>query len=233
MTGHTTLLARALPSDHANELKHMLQTAPISPSEHNNATTVFVAFLSTPFHAFPDRHHPTPTMAPVELDAFNSNVRPLFLLGGYFFVVGALTSLIIRNVFYRADRSLPPSQTTRHRQAKRRKHVQTFTALSVISVAMTSYYYYDSLSLSYRVWARERGEMLPSGLFGPGGILGGGEENVGLELGRWLKDTSFALDSWEIIVEKSRRFWWSQQILFGTTVWSVFMGLEGTIIVPS
>jgi len=205
----------------------MLTSLSTSPSQYSNATTIFVAFLSTPSHASHAQHHPTTTMAPIEPDTSNSNIRPLFLLGGYVFTATALTALIIRQVLYRAYRSLPPSQTTRHRQSNRRKHLQIFAALSVLSLSVTWYYLYSSLSLSYRVWARERGEALPSGLWGRGAIFGGGDESVRLELGRWSKDTSLVWDSWEIIAEKSRRFWWSQQISLGTTVWSVFMGIEG------
>ena len=199
-----------------------------SDSQCYNATTVFIAFLSTPSHAHPKTRPPTPTMAPIEPDTSNSNFQPLFLFGSYLVVTGALTALVIRNVINRAYRALPPSQTTRHRQSKRQKHVQIFAALSVLSLAITSYYGYSSLSLSYRVWAHERGEVLPNGLWGPGGLIGGGDETVGLELGRWLKDTSLLLDHWEIIVEKSRRFWWSQQTLLGSTALSVFIGIEGT-----
>lgn len=197
--------------------------------QYKNETTVFIAFLSTPSYAPPQTRLPTPTMAPIEPDTSNSNFQPLVLLGSYLFVTGALTTLIVRNVIYRASNALPPSQTTRHRESKRRKHVQIFAALAALSLAMTGYHVYSSLSLSYRVWALERGEMLPNGLFGPGGIVGGGDESVGLELGRWLKDTSLLLDHWEIIIEKSRRFWWSQQLLLGSTVLSLFMGIEGMI----
>ncbi|KAI9874506.1 MAG: hypothetical protein M1830_009676 [Pleopsidium flavum] len=166
-------------------------------------------------------------MAPIEPDTSNCNLRPLLLLSGYLFTATALTTLIIRNVLYRAHRSLPPSQTTRHRQSNRRKHVQIFASLSVLSLAITSYYLYSSLSLSYRVWAHERGEALPCGLWRRGGVFGSGDEGVALELGRWMNDTTLVWDNWEIIVERSRRFWWSQQIFLGTTVWSVFVGIEG------
>lgn len=208
----------------------MLASLPASPSQYLNATTIFVAFLSTPSHVSHTLHRPPTTMAPIESDTANSNIWPLFVLGGYLSTVTALTALIIRNVLFQASRSLPPSQTTRHRQSNRRKHVQTFATLSVLSLAVTSYYSYGVLSLSYRVWANERGEALPSGLWGRGGYFGGGDEGVGLELGRWLKDTSFVRDCLEIVAEKSRRFWWNQQMLLGTTVWSVFVGIEGWMI---
>jgi len=205
--------------------ERMIQAS--SDSQYHNATTVFIAFLSTPFHVPSKTRLPTPTMAPIELDTSISNFQPLFLLGSYLFATGTLTTLILRNVIYRAYRALPPSQTTRHRQSKRWKHVQIFAALSMLSLAMTTHYVYSSFSLSYRVWALERGEMLPNGLWGPGGVVGGGDETVGLELGRWFKDTSVHLDHWEIIVEKSRRFWWSQQMLLGSTILALFMGIEG------
>jgi hypothetical protein len=50
-----------------------------------------------------------------------------------------------------------------------------------------------------------------------------------LALGRWLKDTKLFREAWEIAVEKSARYWWTQQIFFGTAAWSVFLGIEGDL----
>ncbi len=206
------------------------QTLSIPTSQYNNNdTTVFIAFLSTSVSPYVSQAQsgPTATMAPIEPDPYNSNVRPLLLLGGYLLVAISLTTLVIRNVLYRAYKSLPPSQTTRHRQSRRTKHVQILAALSILSLVVNGYYTFRCLSLSYRVWAHERGEVLPTGLWGRGGEFSAQDERVGLELGRWFKDTSPFWDSWEIVAEKSRRFWWTQQLLLGTTVWSVFVGFEG------
>lgn len=170
-------------------------------------------------------------MAPIEPDIYNSNTWPLLLLGGYFSATFALTALIVRNVIYRAYISLPPSQTTRHRQSHRQKHMQTFAALAAVSLALTVWGSYDATLLSYRVWARETGESLPTGLWGQGGIFAR-DGGAGLELGRWMTDTHLFWDQWEIVAEKSRRFWWSQQYFLGATLWSVFTGIEGESRTP-
>jgi hypothetical protein len=48
-----------------------------------------------------------------------------------------------------------------------------------------------------------------------------------LALGRWLKDTSLFRDAWEIVPERSERYWWSQQIFLGAVAWSVYVGIKG------
>jgi hypothetical protein len=44
---------------------------------------------------------------------------------------------------------------------------------------------------------------------------------------RWLNDTPFYRGSLEILAEKPRYFWWSQQIDLGTLPWSMFLAIEG------
>ena len=168
-------------------------------------------------------------MAPIEPDLYNSNSRPLSLLGGYLVLASALTGLISYDVFYKAFRALPPSQDTRHRQSNREKHLQLFALLALISLATACYHVLHYFALSYRVWAYEMGEMLPPTVWGEDGYIAFG--TLGLSLGRWLHDTSVFRDAWEIVIERSRRYWWSQQIFLGAAVWCVFVGIEGEPLV--
>ena len=174
------------------------------------------------------RHFPCATMAPIEPDLHNSNLRPLLLFGSYFVSTFSLLYLILHRVLYQASTSLPPSQATRFRENQRQKHVRIFAGLSVISLAVACYYIFNFLTVSYRVWAHERGEALPLNLWGRGGLLGS-DDPVDLQLGRWLKDTSLLMEWWEIAIERSRRFWWTQQLVLGTAAWSTFAAIEGTV----
>ena len=165
------------------------------------------------------------SMAPIEPDLYNSNLRPLSIFGGYLVLASSLTGLISYDILYKAFRALPPSQDTRHRQSNREKHLQLFVLLASISLAITWYRMLQYFALSYRVWAHEMGEILPPTLWDENGYIAFG--TLRISLGRWLKDTSLFRDAWEIVIERSRRYWWSQQIFLGAASWSVFVGIEG------
>lgn len=74
-----------------------------------------------------------------------------------------LLSLYAIETLYRSYLALPPSSATRHRQPLRRGHVQLFAALAVASLVTAFYFAMKFASLSYRVWAAERGIVLPEG----------------------------------------------------------------------
>ena len=165
-------------------------------------------------------------MAPIEPDTSNSN---LYFLLGSAGSVAIITGLIayMGRVLYRAYVFLPPSQAVRARQSDRRRHVQIFLALSVISFAVAIFHSLSFAIVSYSVWATERGVKIPKAVWGKDGIYGGGDSNVPLQLGWWIRDTSLTSEIWEIATEKSRRFWWTQQALLSGTAWSVYLGIEG------
>ena len=165
-------------------------------------------------------------MAPIEPDLYNSNLLPLSIFGGYFFLAVSLTGLISYDVLYKAYRALPPSADTRHRKPSREKHVQLFVVLAVVGLAITWFHMLSFFALSYRTWAYEMGEDIPLALWGEKVYLSS-YTDVRLALGRWLKDTSLFKDAWEIVIERSRRYWWSQQIFLGAAAWAVFVGIEG------
>ena len=167
-------------------------------------------------------------MAPIEPDLFFSSLKAIAIFAGYLMTAAGLTGLVVYPNIYVAYRNLPPSQATRTASSKRARHMQLFACLAATSLAVTWCHLYRYLVLSYRVWAHHMDEPLPTGLWTRRGILG--QEPTGLALGRWLQDTPLFVDGWEIVTERSRRFWWSQQIFLLAAPWSIFIGLEGIAI---
>jgi len=164
-------------------------------------------------------------MAPIEPDLSNSNIWALSVFCGYVALALGLVAFLSYEVLWREFTSLPPSQATRLRVSNRNKHVLLFAILALCSLVVTSYHIFSYLVLSYKVWANNVGEDEPQALFGERGIFGGGTER--LALGRWLHDTRLIQDAWEIMIEKSGRFWWTQQAFLGYGSWSIFLGMEG------
>ncbi len=62
---------------------------------------------------------------------------------------------------YRSYQSLSPSQDTRPRLAKRARLVSVFAVLAGLSLVVASYSTVQHATLSYQVWADERGIDLP------------------------------------------------------------------------
>jgi hypothetical protein len=85
---------------------------------------------------------------------------PLATSGTHLFLVGWLSVVAARTI-YRPYVALPPSSATRHREPLRRGHVQTFTALAVVSLVVGGFFAATFSGLSYRVWAAQRGIELP------------------------------------------------------------------------
>lgn len=67
------------------------------------------------------------------------------------------------HTIYRSYVALPPSSATRHREPLRKSYVRVFAALAVLSLAFATVFGVKSATLSYRVWAAERGIELPGG----------------------------------------------------------------------
>ena len=164
-------------------------------------------------------------MAPIEHDLSNSNRLPIALFVAYLSTNSILVYTVVYRVLVRAHKALAPSQATRLREGTRRKHIEIFGALAFLSLTFAVSYAYNFLKLSYQVWAFERGEIVPTGFFGQTGILSG---KVGqLQLGRWLHDTDLVAELWEIAMEKTRRRWWTQQLLLTTGPWSLYVAIQG------
>ncbi|KAL9116230.1 MAG: hypothetical protein Q9227_000601 [Pyrenula ochraceoflavens] len=163
-------------------------------------------------------------MAPVEPEVANSNTVPLIRLSVYVSTALTLTGWLCYNT-YGAYRSLPPSQQTRLRSSSRRKHVAIFTILTAGSLVQKWYHMLSYLVLSYRAWADEMDIPFSETLYGDRGLFS--KNGHSLMLGRWLQDISPWDDFFEITLEKSRRYWWTQQLFLAAAVFSVFLGVEG------
>ena len=74
--------------------------------------------------------------------------------------VGYLTTLAVRTI-HRSYLTLPPSSATRFREPLRKGHVQIFSILALVSLAVAFFYGVTFSDLSYRVWATERGFEVP------------------------------------------------------------------------
>ncbi|KAG0652051.1 hypothetical protein D0Z07_1420 [Hyphodiscus hymeniophilus] len=164
-------------------------------------------------------------MAPVEIQSTPSRL-PAGVAFSHFFLTGWLSFVAVRTI-YRSYLALPPSSATRHRQPLRRGHVQLFSILAFTSLVTAFYFGMRFASLSYRVWAAERGVELPENFFGDKGALRPGEHPGRLHITRWLNDTPFYRDCLEIVAEKARHFWWGQQINLGLVSWGLFAAIEG------
>lgn len=64
-------------------------------------------------------------------------------------------------------------------------------------------------------------------LIGEGGFLPSIHHSSQLYIGQWLSDTPIYFDTFEIIAEKARRFWWGQQVDLATTAFSLLLAIEG------
>ncbi|CAF9931090.1 MAG: hypothetical protein GOMPHAMPRED_005825 [Gomphillus americanus] len=164
-------------------------------------------------------------MAPIEPDLTNSNTRSILAGATYLTTTATLVALIGYRVFYRAYISLPPSQYTRIREHSRKYSVDVFAGLAAVSLGIALYYGYQFLLLSYQIWAYERGEIIPTGLTTEEGLLSASGPR--LFLGRWFHDTDLTGEFWEIAMEKTRRRWWTNQLLVSTAAWSSYVSVQG------
>jgi hypothetical protein len=165
------------------------------------------------------------SVAPIDSGRYSTNIRHYPSFDGYLVVACALTSLTCYNVLYKTSRALPSSQDTQHRRWNGEKHMQLFAVLALI---------------------KPRDDVPPQAAIlchillclGIRDGRGNTSYNVGrqrlyrlgalwLALGRWLKDTSLFRESWEIVIERSGRYWLNQQIFLRAAAWSVYVGIEG------
>jgi len=88
------------------------------------------------------------------------SLLPAGVLFSHIFCTGYL-SVVVGRTILRSYLALPPSSATRHRQRLRSAHVQTFSFLVLASLTVAGFFGVTFSSLSYRVWAAERGVELP------------------------------------------------------------------------
>ncbi|KAJ4304329.1 hypothetical protein N0V88_001942 [Collariella sp. IMI 366227] len=128
---------------------------------------------------------------------------------------------------YRSHKALGPAQHTRHRKSERTKLSVAFGSFAALGLALAISSGLEYLTLSYKVWASERGVSYPESLFENSTLTGLGTSRTGLYLRYWLTDTSVYLDALEILAEKTRRLWWGQQLDLATISWTALLAIEG------
>ncbi len=135
-----------------------------------------------------------------------------------------LTSIIGLGL-YRSHTGLGPAQETRQRVSQRRKLTTVFASLAALSfvTAVTSVISY--LTLSYKVWASERGIEVPDSIFGNSTTQS--VNGTGIYITRWLSETPVYTDALEILNEKAQRLWWGQQLDVAAVSWTMLLSIEG------
>ncbi|KAI5868096.1 hypothetical protein GGS23DRAFT_544013 [Durotheca rogersii] len=154
---------------------------------------------------------------------------PLATVGAHLSLIVYLTYTVAA-ALHTSYQSLGPAHDTRSRLARRKKLVPAFVALASAALCWATYTSVAAAALSYQTWASEHGHghlerSTPGGdqASGPSSSDGPAFAHVA----RWLSDTPFYYDALEIVVEKARRFWWSQQIDLATVAFSVLLSVEG------
>ncbi|KAI0544568.1 hypothetical protein F4679DRAFT_564300 [Xylaria curta] len=165
-------------------------------------------------------------MAPVP---FTHPVRypPLVLAIGYLAAIPYLT-YAVGNSLYTSYKSLGPVSSTRSRIHQRKRFVPVFLGLAITALLVAAYYSIKSATLSYNTWAYEHGLDLTQRLLGEDGIyITDGINSTEIHIANWLSDTLIYNDALEIVAERTRRFWWGQQIDLGMTAFSLMLAVEG------
>lgn len=178
----------------------------------------------------------TTTMAPVDSEFANSNLKPLFLIGTHATLITALVGLSTRFI-YRAHRDTPPALHTRHKHALHKWGVLLFTVLTAVSLVVAAYHALAWRYASYTNWATSSYNEVPGTIWSswyPNALARDREGSVadklsvgGWQLGRWMEDTDLVAETNEAALSASG-FWWTYQNFVGLIVWSVFVGIEGT-----
>ncbi|KAH7162680.1 hypothetical protein B0J13DRAFT_16564 [Dactylonectria estremocensis] len=164
-------------------------------------------------------------MAPVQLEP-ETRYGPAVAVASHIVMAVYLTVEAGRSL-HRAFHGLGPSQDTRGRVARRNTLLPIFAGLALISLIRAVHGSTSYAVLSYKVWASDHGVELPTQFYGSTGIFPPGENATSIYPLQWLSDTPIHLDALEIIAEKTRRFWWGQQVDLGLISWSMLLAIEG------
>ncbi|KAL2271579.1 hypothetical protein VTJ83DRAFT_950 [Remersonia thermophila] len=164
-------------------------------------------------------------MAPVQLDEEPGLVPVALAVSRAAAAIYA--SFVVGRSLYQSHKALGPAHHTRHRQADRAKPSVAFGSLAALALVFAISSTWDSLTLSYRTWASERGIQVPERWLGSHASTTNGTARPRLHLQRWLSDTPVHLDALEIVAEKARRLWWGRQLDLATIAWTTLLAIEG------
>ena len=158
------------------------------------------------------------------MSSFSSQEPPLYNLSGALIFTAYVLSALFLTAFITNSLRV---QYKRYSHKGRETHIQTFSALTVLSFSTLSYHMLNYLIVSYQAWSKSHGYQLPASLFGSNRLLGTREQRVPLHIWSWLTESTLFADFATTICSNNARFWWTQQALLITMAWSVFMSLEG------
>ncbi|KAF2812590.1 uncharacterized protein BDZ99DRAFT_461249 [Mytilinidion resinicola] len=151
-------------------------------------------------------------MCTPKLASGTSSARPIGIFSSYMLLCLSLAILILRSL-YKSSQRRSFAQNLKPNQSRSTRRVVLFTVLSAISLGTTWYYMFCFFSHSYQQWSSRQSIHL--------------SVDGSLELGAWLRDTKLFKEAWGTALETPERFWWTQQIFFFTSIWSVFLGQQG------
>lgn len=135
--------------------------------------------------------------------------QSLAILASYLLLALALTTQICVTLLTRARVS--KNSTRRIEWAK----VTVFGFLAIASLGATWYHMFAFFAYSYHDWACRVGSRI---------------EDAAVTLPRlemWLRETKLFKEAWGAVVATPQRYWWSGQIFFWATAWSLFLGIMG------
>ncbi|KAK3357368.1 hypothetical protein B0T25DRAFT_538989 [Lasiosphaeria hispida] len=156
----------------------------------------------------------TPSYIPVALSTLH-----VFSVTGILYIIGL--------GLYRSHVELGPAQDTRHRSSQRQKLATAFGSLAALGFSLAATSALSYLTLSYKVWAFERGIEVPDSVFKSSLLSSTPANGSTLYLTQWLSDTPIYFDALEILAEKARRSWWGQQLDLGIVSWTTLLAVEG------
>jgi hypothetical protein len=142
-----------------------------------------------------------------------TNLRPIAIFSSYMLLAVILAAVNLRTIIIK-HKSRRPSTST----AIPPSRILIFSVLAAASLATTWFYMFQFFAWSYRTWVyKSYVRMASAYLRGPGV----------LDLGDWRRDTKLFEQAWGSACESPQRYWWTQQIFLFTTIWSLFVGVEG------
>lgn len=186
---------------------------------------------------------------------FGRSYSGVALVAIHIFSVVYFSQRVVSSLLH-SNYALPVSQDVKRRISSRRQLGWIFYGLALLSIGVAAYVGAAYASLSFEIWADERGvgssarSVSPSMPWYPVALdltpvlcstfegiatnasasqvpaTGSRYESV-FDRVRWLGDTPIYQDAFEIVAEKARRFWWGQQIDLAMLPWAVFMAVEG------
>jgi hypothetical protein len=169
-------------------------------------------------------------MAPVDPELYGyTNSKPIAYLATESVIILGLVTAIIR-YFFVAHTALSPAGHTRSRHAVEHQHLPVFLGLGALSLFVAVFLKSSWRVVSFQEYAHNNHVVLPNSIwdYDYTNIL----SDPGMPLGAWWTDAGiFKMYFWSILSSPGS-FWGTCQLLTSTVIWSVFVGIEGMLVLP-